>query len=378
MSGKSTLLIVTLLVALAGSACREAGATATPSPTATRQQPAPTATPVPTPTPVGLPPAAGDRAAAHADLPQPALDPGWTTFPMTRPVTALAQAADGAIWVGHEQGAFHFPAHAADQPWTALGDEVGETAVNAFFPLPGGIWVGHDDGASFLDYAGEQWSHLRPAVAPSAGLYRGDVQTMTADGDGRLWFGTSGGVTVWDGERFFYDDFLTVEERFARRRPHFVYALLFDGADLWVGTERGLFSYDEAYQLTRHDPGGLQEVPADGGPSPAVRALALDGDGRLLLAVNHRLLRRGADGAFSTLFTAETEIHTVTVTAGEVWLGLGDDRVLRGRDGRWQEVASGPNGVPLAGRHMLVDYLGARWFAAEGSARLSRFVPSGE
>lgn len=255
----------------------------------------------------------------HADLPQPALDPGWTTFPITRPVTALAQAADGAIWVAHEQGAFRFPARAPGQPWTALGDEVAGATVNAFFPLSGGIWVGHDDGASFFHYAGEQWRHLRPAVAPSAGLYRGDVQAMTADGDGCLWFGTSGGVTVWDGERFFHD-FLTVEERFARRRLHFVYALHFDGADLWVGTERGLFSCDEAYQLTRHDPRALQEVPADGGPSPAVRVLALDGDGRLLLTVNHR--------------------------------------------------------APLTGRHMLVDYLGARWFAAEGSARLYRHVPS--
>lgn len=368
-------LFATLLLALLVAACREAPVDPTPSPTATRPPPTPTATPAPAPTAVGLPATAQDAGALHPDLPQITLAAGWTTFPITRPVTALAQAADGAIWVGHEEGGFRFPAYAAREPWTPLGGELAEATINAFFPLPGGMWVGHDSGASFFDHTNGEWTHLRPGVAPSAGLYRGDVQAMAVDGDGRLWFGTSGGVTVWDGQRFFYDDFLTVEERFARRRPHFVYALLYDGENLWAGTERGLFSYDEAYQLTRYDPADLQAEAEAGNPSPSVRALALDHDGRLLLAVNHRLLRLETDGAFTTLFTAEANVHHITTTGNGVWLGLGDDRVLRGRDGQWQEAAISPDGAPLTGRHVLVDYLGARWFASEGSEPLYRFVP---
>jgi len=277
--------------------------------------------------------------------------------------------------VGHEEGGFRFPAYAPGKPWTALGGELARTAINTFFPLPTGIWVGHDGGASFFDHANEAWTHLEPGVAPSAGLYRGDVQSMATDGDGRLWFGTSGGVTVWDGQRFFYDDFLTVEQRFARRRPRFVHALLFDGENLWAGTERGLFSYDAAYQLTRHDSAALQVDGERDGPSPAVRALALGGDGQLLLAVNNRLLRREVDGTFTTLFAAETNIHTLTATPGNIWLGLGNGRLLRGRADQWREVVPAPGGPALPGRHVLIDYLGTRWFAPESPGSLSRFVP---
>ena len=375
MSDKVLALLVTLMLLV--GACREPApaATATATATATPPAPTPTATPRPTATAVGLPPETGeDVGAVQPGLPRPALANGWTTFPMTRPVTALAQAVDGDIWVGHEAGGFRFPAQAAGEPWTALGGELAEAAVNTFFPLPSGMWVGHDDGASFFDYAGEAWTHLEPAVAPSAGLYRADVQAMAADGEGRLWFGTSGGVTVWDGQRFFYDDFLTVEERFTGRRPHFVYALLYDGENVWAGTERGLFSYDEGYQLTRHDPQALQEGAAAGGASPAVRALALDEDGRLLLGVNRRLLRPEGDGAFTTLFTAEENVREIAVSGGEIWLGLANGRVLRGAGGQWLPAA-GPDGGPVSGRHILIDYLGARWFAAEDGGRLSRYVP---
>lgn len=365
----NTVRLLIALLALLLSACQQPAPTlppATPTP-----QPSTPTTP-PTATPVGLPAAPPERPLPlQPGLPLPSLPSGWTTFSVGRPVTALAQAADGTIWVGHEHGGYRFPAHAADQPWTPLAEEMAGAKINTFYPLPGGMWVGHEQGASFFHYASEEWTHIRPGVAPSAGLYRGEVQAMTTDGDGRIWFGTVGGVTVWDGQQFFYDDFLTVEERGAGGRPHFVYALLFDGANVWAGTVRGLFRYDAGYERTHFEPTKL--LPD--GTTPRVRALDLDGDGRLLLGVNQQLLRLQEDGEFRSLFTGDDEIHSITVTPDTIWLGLGNDRLLRGNDGAWQEASTGTSEASFRGRHVLLDYLGARWFAAESGSRLSRYVP---
>ncbi|NOX61737.1 MAG: hypothetical protein GXP42_07310 [Chloroflexi bacterium] len=287
---------------------------------------------------------------------------------------AIAQLPDGTIVVGGNFGIQRFSAYAADANWEQNDMEV--DGANIFYVTSEGLWVGHYEGASFYDFDAETWTHVERADEPGQGIYKSDVIAVAEDGSGRMWFGTDDGLTIWDGETFTYFDLLEEAERAEGKWPRIVYALLFDGRNMWVATDGALFRFDESDEITKWD----QELPDMGVYLFSPRALALDSDGALLLAIKQKLLRYDAEeDAFSEVTEAKDAISSILTTeTGEIWLGLYRGGVVHYDGETWSSMTT-LDGYALPsnrfGRQgILVDDLGTIWFAGyEGG--LVRFAP---
>ncbi|MDY6876579.1 MAG: hypothetical protein SWK90_10330 [Chloroflexota bacterium] len=296
-------------------------------------------------------------------------------LPLSNSYRAIAQTLNGTILVGGDFGLQQFLADEADESWEVV--DLDDNGVNTFYPMPEGMWIGHYAGASFYEYESERWTHVKRGDEAGEGIYDGSATAITEDGSGRVWFGTYRGLTVWDGDAFTYYDLLNEEEIADERSPRTVYALLFDGANVWVGAYGALFRFDENDEMTRWDedlPGLLSSFTS------SARALALDREGNVLVAMGGRLLSYDAEReTFSEVMELDDAIYSILVTgAGEMWLGLGYDGVAYYDGSEWSLLTTLDGyGLPsnhFEGQSILVDDLGTVWFAGSDGG-LGRYVP---
>ncbi|NJN55409.1 MAG: hypothetical protein HC804_12025 [Anaerolineae bacterium] len=110
---------------------------------------------------------------------------------------AIAQGADGSIWVGGYDGGQKFFAYDVAGTWEDLSDHLSWYGISTFYPEADGMWIGHSGGASFYNYDSGEWTDLESADVAGEGIYQGEVTAVTRDSQGRLWFGTGSGITVW-------------------------------------------------------------------------------------------------------------------------------------------------------------------------------------
>jgi ligand-binding sensor domain-containing protein len=110
-------------------------------------------------------------------------------------VNALAQDANGAIWVATAgQGVYRFAAEAWTQLLPAVGGvKLPSTEVLCVTPAgDGSVWFGtYQAGAARFD--GTNWQ----AFTVANGLVNPDVNDIYVDSTGVVWFATSGGVTAY-------------------------------------------------------------------------------------------------------------------------------------------------------------------------------------
>ncbi len=304
----------------------------------------------------------------------------WQAFildelPLSNSYRAIAQTPNGTILVGGDFGLLQFLADEADEPWEVV--DLDGNGVNTFYSTPEGMWIGHWAGASFYEYENETWTHIRKGDEPGDGIYDGGAMAITEDGSGRVWFGTYYGLTVWNGDTFTYYNLLNEEEIAEEMSPRSVYALQFDGSNVWVGTYGALFRFDENDEMTRWDedlPGLLSAF------SFSVRALALDQEGNVLVAMGRRLLSYDAGREmFSEVIEASDTIYSILATdEGEMWLGMGYDGVAYYDGSEWSSLTTLEGyGLPsnhFEGQSVLVDNQGTIWFAGSYGG-LARYVP---
>jgi ligand-binding sensor domain-containing protein len=301
----------------------------------------------------------------------------WTMLvmdelPLSNRYRALAQMQDGYILAGGDFGLQQFPAYDADAAWETVDLE--GNSVNTFYPTAEGMWIGHSAGASFYEYASEKWTHFKRAEEAGQGIYDGSVTAIAIDGAGRIWFGTYGGLTVWDGENYDYYDLLSEEEIAEERSPRQVNALFFDGSNVWVGSYGAFFRFDADGEITRWDDeleGLLATFFA-----PSTNAFAQDLEGNVLLAVDRRLLSYDGE-SFEELYEAESYIkYILTNDEGGVMLSLNYDGIVISDGDEWitLQASDGLASNHYSGQTVLLDYLGTIWFASE-DAGLVRLVP---
>ena len=109
-------------------------------------------------------------------------------------VEALAQTADGYLWMGSPSGLFRFDGVRFELFRSPLGDRLPSTNVSALFaPATGGLWVGYRFGGfSFLKNG--KVTNFVDLPSPT-----GTVQGFAEDRHGVLWAATMGGVWRFDG-----------------------------------------------------------------------------------------------------------------------------------------------------------------------------------
>lgn len=221
------------------------------------------------------------------------------------PVRALAQTADGYLWIGSEGGVARFDG----VRFFTLGMREGlrTSPVNCLCgDRSGALWIGTSGGGLARWHEGKLIN-----LARKDGLPADSVTALAQDHLGRLWIGTESGLVIWHEGRLSRTESLSAFDGRAVR------ALFQDDSGvMWVGaTAAGVFSV------------------ADGKATP-VKDASVDS----LLNDPHCLLRD---------------------KAGRLWVGAGDDYVLC-RDGvQWHRYR-----IP---RHLARPLVGALAEAPDGT-----------
>ncbi|BCS34930.1 GGDEF domain-containing protein [Luteitalea sp. TBR-22] len=320
-------------------------------------------------------------------------------------VQAVAQDADGFLWVGTQRGLVRFDG-VRFVPVAAQGDFHEALARHPVRALQvtrdGHLLVALDGGGLWQRRAAGAFVRLALAADPEAAFVRTVLETR----DGTMWAGTAAGL------------FRRTAAGWRRIRMHdggrpSVFAIGTDGADrVWVGLQAGLARVAEDGESLQIVVGSAAHGPVTSvAEDPAGRLWAASRDGLLrvdragevprVIAVGPRervrLLHVGADG--QVWLGTDTGIRqlrdderwvTPTGLAGveAIALALGEDReqnlwvgtnagLYRVRAGQFRTVATAdglPRGVALAVRE---DRAGAMWVGTWGGGlvRLGEGAP---
>ncbi|HEY0377292.1 MAG TPA: two-component regulator propeller domain-containing protein [Pyrinomonadaceae bacterium] len=263
-------------------------------------------------------------------------------------VRAVAQTADGYLWIGTEEGLARFDGTGFTIFDKQNTPELKNNDVHALMgDRQGGLWLG--TGAGLLRLAGGKFSTFTTreglagddvqaiyedreggvwAATPAGlsrfrdgsftnwttrdGLVSNDIKALFEDGEGALWVGTSDGLgRLKDGKLTSY----TVPDGLASNS---VSSVTEDRAGrLWVGTFKGLSSFSGGRFTTY--------TAADGLPSDRITALNVDAEGALWVGTSNGLSRY-RDNRF-TSFEGQSELSRSVILSvfedreGSLWVG---------------------------------------------------------
>ncbi|HSI59079.1 MAG TPA: two-component regulator propeller domain-containing protein [Ideonella sp.] len=147
-------------------------------------------------------------------------------------IDALAQTADGDLWLATATGLFHFDGVRFERVEAVGGERLLSANVASLLALPGGgLWVGYRFGGASLLQAGRV-SHFTTAQ----GLPTGTVTGFAVDADHSVWATTSHGLARLQGERW---QPVGAEQGYTGAAGH---TLMVDrGGSLWVVAEQGIY-----------------------------------------------------------------------------------------------------------------------------------------
>lgn len=288
-------------------------------------------------------------------------------------VTALAVGTDGYLWIGTQEGLARFDGvqfAVFDKRTTGAFEDHFVTSLAA--GADGELWIGTREGL-VRHRKGEL-----ERFGAEHGLPHEYVRALLRDRHGRLWVGTYGGLVLWGSGR-------------ARRvwtetdgLLHPVVRSLEEDADgaLWIGTSGGLHRLDVSGPSS--DPSEVPEVGdggalggarltsytvADGLPSEFIRALELDGEGRLWIGTEGGgLARYLGNGRFTAAAVPETRTVGALLADrdGLLWVGSPGEGLWRLRGGaveRWTRREGLPHDVVWS---LLEDPEGSVWIGTRG------------
>ena len=121
----------------------------------------------------------------------------WTIFQEgqgfegSRFFNALTLDAKGRPWAAHSGGVDVFD----NGTWHSYNKTDFNTPESLALDAKGQVWLGSLSGGAFM-FNGNSWAQYNRA---SESLASDTVRAVAADGSGRVWFGTSYGLTVFDG-----------------------------------------------------------------------------------------------------------------------------------------------------------------------------------
>jgi ligand-binding sensor domain-containing protein len=314
-------------------------------------------------------------------------------------VTALAEDADGFVWIGTTVGLVRHDGYQL-RPYPVGGAAEGRPAGSRFVrsllaAADGGLWVGMEgEGLAHFDPHGERWTLHAPDTTRPGALRHGTVRALARAADGTLWVGTAGGGLhrLAPGSRQFERPGSVAEGTLPDDR---VYALLIDRrGQLWIGTWQGLVRMrPEAGGRARFEP--VFSTPGnDGLAGRPVTMLGEGPDGQIWVGTRDGALALvdPADGRGRWIEnTRSTEDDALAgpggsasfaqASADEVWIGR--DRALDLRDAATGELRQRLRRQPhkpwgLGGHNvvaLLRDAAGQLWVGSYGGG-LQRHHPT--
>ena len=150
----------------------------------------------------------------------------WTSF----------TSRDGILWIGATQGnIYHIDPLHKEIPHT----NISTASVNSFYEEPDGeLWIGTNQGVIRIENGIEKRYLIdsNPANANANIVY-----SIRADRQGNIWFGSSGGLNLWDRKNEKFIRYIN-EPNNSNSLSNNIVTWTFEDKDenFWVGTFRGL------------------------------------------------------------------------------------------------------------------------------------------
>ncbi len=272
-------------------------------------------------------------------------------------IQAITQDAAGYLWVRTETGLQQWnPASASE---TLLFTELNSRyAINTITTLAAdpeqGIWVGGQN-AGYFD--GMAWT----TFATTDGLVDRRVRALAIDGQQRTWFGTQGGLSIWNGDSFFN---LTGADGLPSETINTIWV---DGETVWIGTDEGLLRFaDNRLQIFSMATTRL--------PSNHITVLAKAEDGALLIGTDQGLARFiGTTMSIVPEFDAEAITALATLPGDAIWVGTMTQGLRYFNGLLWTKPPDSIVPPAPVVTTLFVDRQGALWVGADGG--LLRYVP---
>ena len=309
------------------------------------------------------------NSLAPSKLPSQYAAETWSTdegLPQST-VDALAQSADGHLWVGTQEGLTRFDGvQFMTIPVGRGGLQDGDVRALAADPY-GGVWVGTRDGGL---------AHVDPDLrvrtfGEDAGLPSATVSALVLSEDGAIWAGTRDGLCRLDPA--------AARPRFACSAdglpdPYVRKLLVGRGGVLWIGTRAGLARRSGGVTKSLVELGGAASQPVTAlvkGRAGALWIGTLEGVG---------LLRNGAVSAPPRVASvAGMEATALYVDGDALWVGTYGGGLVR-LQGGGADLLSEDAGTAVV-RALLRDREGSLWVGTQGGGlvrlRDAKFTPFG-
>lgn len=258
-------------------------------------------------------------------------------------VHALAQDAEGYLWIGSWEGAARFNGRSF-----TLFDK--HTAPGISLAGARTILRDHDDALLFgtaqsgvVRLAAGRWETLEPTAAQ-----RLRALVLLRGGDGALWIGTDSGLWRLSGESALDDVGSAVGLPVGS-----VFALLELGADgLLIGAERGAFLLRDGQLSAWGQRHGIPEGP--------VRSLLRRDDGDIVVAGGEGVFLASPDGQVAQIVTREIEAVTED-RDGALWLNATSGGLIRYQHGEQETIDERLGLHGRASQALMEDREGVIW-----------------
>jgi|GEM_PF-3996054 len=120
----------------------------------------------------------------------PTSETGWTTITDFKFVKDMAFDQDGHLWLATSEGAVKWDPTSQTATKYTVDDGLAGDSVKSIAVAPDGVvWFGTTNGVSRFD--GQSWTSYTEAD----GLGHNDIEAITIAPDGAIWFATDGGIS---------------------------------------------------------------------------------------------------------------------------------------------------------------------------------------
>jgi len=286
-------------------------------------------------------------------------------------VMAIAQTADGYLWLGTEEGLARFDGVSFTIFDLSNTPEIKNNVIlTLYVDKENNLWIGTNDGlnrfrdgkfTSFTtqdglsnnivrgfceDQNGTLWIATDggglnafkdgkfTSYTTKDGLSGNKVMTVYGDREGNLWIGTYEGA----GLSKFKDGKFTTFSKKDGLSDHTVWTIHEDcESNLWIGTERGLNKFSNG-KFTRFH-------PRDGLSSDIVKSVYEDHDGNLWIATFGGGLNRFKNGTFTSFTMKDGLSNNIVRTIyedkeGSLWIGTDGGGLNQVRDGKFTSLTT--------------------------------------
>jgi signal transduction histidine kinase len=230
-------------------------------------------------------------------------------------VTALAQTADGYLWVGTTDGLLRFDGISFEQFQPENSSLIG-TYVSVLLAVPdGGLWVGFDRGGASFIKVGRVTNY-----SDSDGFPVGAVRSLARDESGSIWAAAVGGFAHLEGQRW-----VTIRRDWNYPSKSAWDLLVDREGTLWVATGSQILFL----------PNGKRQFRETGIHTGKVWGLTQAPDGAIWFSDNARKVRAFRhDGGDKIELLPDVDIDTFGIIFdrdGGLWIGgtIDDDGVSR-------------------------------------------------